>query len=105
MFEDDTGEVLYQFPHVAGFPLESMHVIDGGVFQDIHDAYGDILVKVWADPADPDKGRIDLIATEIEDRINFLNQYTLTEQARKLRYVHTSYVYIYWTEEYSQYTL
>jgi len=87
MFEDKTGKVLYEFPYVSGFPLESMHMVDGGVFKHVHEFFLKLCDKVPIDPADPKSKTYSISDSDIEDRIKFLDQYKLTEQARALRLV------------------
>ena len=87
MFEDKNGEVIYEFPHVSGFPLESMHVIDGGVFEDVHTFLEEKCRTVRVNPSDPNTATMSILDTDVQDRIAFLNKYKLIEQARSLRYV------------------
>jgi len=87
MFEDKDGEVLYDFPHVSGFPLESMHVIDGGVIQDIHEVIQNACEKVRLDPSNLTKKPkfVNICNKDVDEMIQFLKGFSLKEQARDLR--------------------
>jgi hypothetical protein len=87
MFEDKTGAVLYEFPHVSGFPLESMHMVDGGVFKHVHEFFQKLCQKVPVDPYNETTRTYSIEESDIEDRIKFLDKFKLREQARALRFV------------------
>lgn len=86
MFDDKHGQVLYDFPHISGFPLESMHVIDGGVIKDIHDAIEKACKKVRLNPGAQKTIFENILDTDVHDMVQFLRRFTLIEQERKLRY-------------------
>lgn len=85
MFEDNHGDTILDFPCVAGFPVESMHLLDGGVFKQLNQTLAYLATRVRVNVEDPNSAEIDILATEVDDRVNFFNKFTLREQVRKLR--------------------
>jgi hypothetical protein len=86
MFEDIDGEVIVGFNCVADVPMESMHLLGGGVFKKLHTVLPYLATRVRVDITDTNSMETD-ITPDVEDRVKFLNKYKLREQARSLRYV------------------
>lgn len=93
MFEDSEGNDLLWFPHVSGFPLEMMHMIDGGVIKQFLTDFVACAGKA-SDAPDPDappneqattKRTYSIIETELEDVIKVFRPFSNSDQARKLR--------------------
>lgn len=89
MFQGKDGKALLNFLCIRGFPLEMMHLIDGGVLKDFLQEYVFCASKIPL-PNDGSKKVTrtkSIVETEIEDAITFFRPFGLTDQARKLRYI------------------
>lgn len=89
MFQDKEGNEVLEFPCIRGFPLESMHLIDGGVIKEFMQE----LVACCSKASDNDQSEktqkrrptYSIIETELEDAIKFYRPFSLSDQNRKLR--------------------
>jgi hypothetical protein len=87
MFQDRFGNEVLEFPCVRCFPLESMHLIDGGVIKDFLNELVACCCK--ASDADDEGERrnkqFSIVATELDEDIEFFKPFSLSDQNRKLR--------------------
>ena len=89
MFEDQFGDKLYDFPCISGFPLESMHLVDGGVLKVFLEKLVRAAETASVNPDDPDSPyTCNLVGSELDDAIDCFAKFALKDQARKLRYIH-----------------
>lgn len=70
-----------------------MHLLDGGVIKNYLEAFIDSLGRCPIDKKNPNAGTRSIVETEADKMVTFLKEFSLTEQARKLRYVASS-IYI-----------
>jgi NADH:ubiquinone oxidoreductase subunit D len=88
MFDDRHGDPILVYPHVTGFSIESMHVVGGGVHKDVNEGFKTMAQKAKLDITDDSLPEISILETHVDEHIAFLNDYTVTEQQRKLRYLY-----------------
>lgn len=96
MFEDSGGNDRIWFPCVNGFPLEMMHVVDGGVIKDFMTDFIACAAKA-TDPVPPGEKpgrRYSIIDTELEEVIQFFIPFSNSDQERKLRYIRNQPLYL-----------
>lgn len=70
-----------------------MHLVDGGVIKYFLEAFIELLRRCPNDVKNPNSGTRSIVETEADKIVDFLNKYSLTEQARKLRYATNSIIY------------
>jgi hypothetical protein len=85
MFEDKDGDQIIPFNCVSDFPLEGQHLLGGGVFKKLHTSLAFMATRVRIDTSQTKSFEKSLLDPFIEERVQFYNKYTLSEQARKLR--------------------
>lgn len=88
MFQDGRGIDIIPFPCISGFPLECMHLIDGGVLKKFLEKFVSAATQAIVHPGEDPTGRVkvrSLVDSELEDAINFFQPFCLSDQARTLR--------------------
>lgn len=87
MFQNGHGDDIIPFPCILGFPLECMHLVDGGVLKKFLEKFVQAATKAIVNPDDPEgRGNVrSLVDAELEDAINFFLPFCLSDQARTLR--------------------
>lgn len=68
-----------------------MHLVDGGVLKYLLEELFTLCTRAVVDPKEPRLRYTDISATEVDPLITFLNKFSLSEQARKLRCLYILY--------------